>query len=522
MTDVDDDTSVQRPHVFGDYTLLTTLARGGMGSIHLAKRVGFRPDIQRFFVVKKLRRKHANARERRRFEDEARVVVTLNHRALCHVFDVGVVADEHYLAMELVEGVNLFQLLRAMGGGKLDARLALYIVDEVLDALDYAHRHKDPATGLALQIVHRDVSPHNVMLSFQGAVKLIDFGLVSSTLKQEQTVGGVVVGKVEYMSPEQARGEPLDARSDVYATAVILFELLSGRRFYEGMSKGALMTALVDGNHVPSFDGIDAPLAAVLRRALAGERDARTSSCADLQAELAAVAPRASSRELRDALQRALPDEHARLEELMRSFRDVVIEAPPDNENTRVTHIARSGERSDEQTQTRTADVSDQPTRIVPTPRATPVGQASAPAPSVPLALALVVALVSGAAVIGVWLLAREKPLEPVAVTLTTAPPPTPIIAEPDAGALVVDETIEEEEEAAAPTATKKRVKRSKPPLTPLPDLAAHMDYLARWCSRTSCAGRVLASRGKIPLLDVVGLRALRRDAEACVVECRR
>lgn len=562
MSDARDD--VERPKVFGDYYLLTTLARGGMGSIHLAKRLGFRSDIQRFFVVKKLRRGHANARELGRFHDEARVVVTLNHRALCHVFDVGVVNDEHYLAMELVEGVNLHHAMATM---KLAPALALYVIDEILDALDYAHRHRDPATGDALQIVHRDVSPHNVMLSFQGAVKLIDFGLVSSTLKQEHTVGGVVAGKVEYMSPEQARAEPLDARSDVYAAAVIAYELLSGRRFYEGMSKGAVMTAVVDGSHIPPFDAIAAvapALVAPLQSALAGEREARTSSCAALQAELAAAGPRASSRDLRDALERAMHDEKARLEALIRSFHNVGVDvdAQADDGNTQVTHIARSDEELDTKPPAR--DVSNEPTLIRPagdvveppsrspaaammttevtttTTVTNPTDPANDDAPvrrAVPLALA--VAALSAAAVIAIWFVVRgdqdghttrDVAVEVDAGSLLSGIAPVIMPKLVDAGSGVDDGALadglvdgDDDDDSTAPTTTRPRKhKRTRPPNTPLPDLAAHLDYLARWCSRTSCARPVLAARGRIPLLDVVGLRTLRRDAEACVLECRR
>jgi len=223
------------PRVFGDYHLLALLGQGGMGEIYLAKRMGFSRDIQRYCVVKTLREdKVRDPTFLKRFEDEARVVVTLNHRNICHVFDVGRVNDEHYLAMELIEGVSLQSLQRSMSrqGVKPAPALACYIVDEVLEALGYAHRHKDPRTRAPLEIVHRDVSPQNVMVTFEGEVKLIDFGLVESTLKQEHTAADMVVGKLLYMAPEQAQDEPVDARTDVFSAGVMLYELLLGERYY--------------------------------------------------------------------------------------------------------------------------------------------------------------------------------------------------------------------------------------------------------------------------------------------------
>lgn len=541
----DDDVSMERPSTFGEYHLLTTLAEGGMGSVHLAKRLGFRPDIQRFCVVKKLRRGRGNPGWLRRFHDEARVVVTLNHRALCHVFDVGIVNDEHYLAMELVEGVTLQKLMLEPTLG-LEPGLALYVIDEVLDALQYAHEHKDPASGEALMIVHRDVSPHNVMLSFQGGVKLIDFGLVSSTLKTEHTVAGVVVGKLEYMSPEQARGEPLDVRSDVYAAAVILFELLSGRRFYGALTKSAIMLQLVEGSYLPTFDGVDAALVPALTRALTAERDHRTASCAALQAELAAAGgPRASSRELRDALQRALPEEKSRLEALVRSFRDIGVGPAPFDANTQVTHIARSDELSSSGPHSSSPDVFPAPTR--PAPFAAAVAEVTTTMPD-PVrrgarsaALALAVATLSGSAIIVVWLLARGG--DPPAPPPVVAPNDVLVVSDPQRRAMEEDPApppIENavadagdaagvasavEAEGSPDAASKPPVRKSKrrPPMVALPDLAAQLDYLSRWCAtQVPCAGPVLSARGRIAVLDVVGLRALRRDAQACVLECRR
>ncbi len=226
------------PRAFGNYVLLAPLARGGMGEVFLAKHGSVR-GLEKHCVVKTLRPHLTDDREyTTRFIDEARIVVQLGHRNICHVFDVGTVGERYYLAMEYIAGKDLRALTHdvAEKGNVVNPGLALHVVCEVLEALDYAHRHADAATGRPLLLVHRDVSPQNVMLSWEGEVKLIDFGLAASTLKMEQTSPNVVMGKLSYMAPEQVRGERVDGRADLFAVGVMLYEMLVGERFYEGRS----------------------------------------------------------------------------------------------------------------------------------------------------------------------------------------------------------------------------------------------------------------------------------------------
>jgi serine/threonine protein kinase len=547
MADPREDTGVDRPRVFGDYHLLTTLARGGMGAIHLAKRLGFRPDIQLFCVVKTLRRSRHDVRAlQKRFEDEARVVVMLNHRAICHVFDVGIVDGEHYLAMELIEGISLRALWSELRRAQtpLSPGLALYVMDEVLDALSYAHTHKDPATGAPLHIVHRDVSPQNIMLSFQGGVKLIDFGLVSSSVNLEHTEGGLVGGKLEYMSPEQARGEPLHARSDVFSAAVVLFELLTGRRFYGEFSKGAVQHHLVEGGFTPSFEGMDPRVRDVLTRALAHEPKDRTESAAQLQSELSSCGvARASSRDLRELLQRVAPQAQAELAALQRGFRDVGVEDAA--HHSTVTHLARASEGAGSITAplaTETDTASSSATRSEPSePTAALLHRTPAPPARSSPWLAAAIAVAVAAVLTSAWVVWRRQgadtqaPLsdardaarlgdagsfEPDAGALQLT---APFVPAPDAG-LEVPTDDGPTDDTTPRAARKPRTPPAKPPTTPLPDLAAQFAYLERWCTaRTpACAKRVLGKREQVATLDVIGLRALRQDAESCVLACRR
>ena len=212
------------PIVFGNYLLLQAFARGGMGEVYLAKS-GAILGAEKYCVVKKLRPELMKDREYvARFIDEARIVVQLSHANICQVFDVGRVADEYYLAMEYVSGRDVRSLLvRAVEQGLvLDEASILQLIAETLSALDYAHR-RTTATGESLHLVHRDVSPQNVMVSFEGDVKLIDFGLASSRLKVERTQPNIVMGKMAYMAPEQARGDKINLRADVFAAGVILY-----------------------------------------------------------------------------------------------------------------------------------------------------------------------------------------------------------------------------------------------------------------------------------------------------------
>jgi serine/threonine-protein kinase len=160
----------------------------------------------------------------------------------------------------------------------------------VLDGLDYAH-HLTDEDGRPLAVVHRDVSPQNVMLSFDGDVKVIDFGLAASTIKVERTETNVVMGKVAYMPPEQVRGERADASADVFAVAVVAYELLVGRRYYEGVEQYALSGVVANGDHVPpGMATLDPALRAIIERALVADRGRRTRAAAALAEDLRAFA----------------------------------------------------------------------------------------------------------------------------------------------------------------------------------------------------------------------------------------
>ena len=192
------------PLRFGKYVLLKPMARGGMGAIFLA--AAGEPGFQKFCVVKKVIAEKTDRAKANRFLDEAKVVLRLSHANLVPTFDAGEVNGEFYIAMELVEGKDLREIWNRCVRTKtrIPLDVALHVAREIARALTYVHSHGD------LKLVHRDVAPPNILISYFGEVKLTDFGLARSVLKQENTAPGVVFGRASYLSPEQARGETAD------------------------------------------------------------------------------------------------------------------------------------------------------------------------------------------------------------------------------------------------------------------------------------------------------------------------
>lgn len=225
--------SVAPPPQLGRYRVVRRLGAGGMAEVFLARSAGAE-GVDKLLVVKRVLPTFARSQKfRSMFIDEAKVAMRLNHSNVVQVYAFEQAKDEFLLAMEFIDGLDVGRLVSAAKrkGTKFPYALAAYIVSEVAKGLDYAHHRKDEQ-GESLDIVHRDVSPQNVLLSYEGAVKIADFGIARARLVSEDT--GVIKGKFSYMSPEQARGTKIDKRSDVYALGVLLAELLMGRAMYAG------------------------------------------------------------------------------------------------------------------------------------------------------------------------------------------------------------------------------------------------------------------------------------------------
>jgi len=218
---------------FGPYRLVRQIAVGGMAEIHLAKTKGI-AGFEKYVALKMI---HPNFAEDDQFiqmlVDEAKIAVQLNHGNIAQTFDLGRVGETFYITMEYVDGADLYKLLRR--GSEIDLEMPLdvcaFVVKEVASALDHAHRKRDH-NNKSLGIVHRDVSPQNVLISYAGEVKLVDFGIAKATMKARQTAVGVIKGKYYYMSPEQAWGDPIDFRSDIFSAGIVLYEMLTGQMLY--------------------------------------------------------------------------------------------------------------------------------------------------------------------------------------------------------------------------------------------------------------------------------------------------
>ena len=254
----------------GRYELLRPLARGGMAEVYLARRKA--AGVEKWLVVKRIRAERAgDVRFLDLFVREARLSMSLAHQNIVPVFDFGRIDDQVFLAMERVEGKDLGSSLARAGARRLPPLVAAFVAGECCQALDYAHRRKSPE-GTALGIVHRDVTPRNVLLSWSGEVKLTDFGIAAIA---SDTTSTKLIGTPAYMAPEQARGEPVDARADVYALGLVLRELLTGTRGRPSDDRELTLAAARSGELVPWSATVPAPLVAIVDRAtspIAGDR----------------------------------------------------------------------------------------------------------------------------------------------------------------------------------------------------------------------------------------------------------
>jgi serine/threonine protein kinase len=268
----------------GRYELLHKIAAGGMAEIFLARQWG-QGGFFRDVVIKRLFPHYAEHEHAlRMFQDEARLLAELSHPNIPQVYDLGYADGYWYLAMEYVRGVSLADLCRAAAKGNkpMPLAVAIGIAHQVCMALHHAHERRD-REGRALRIVHRDVTPHNIMISLDAVAKVLDFGVAQTTARID-TDAGVVKGTYAYMGPEQVRGKALDKRADVFALGVILHELTTGRRLFRG-SDIQVMTQIVEQEVTPPsrvLPSYPPELEQIVLNALARDRGKRTPSTAHL------------------------------------------------------------------------------------------------------------------------------------------------------------------------------------------------------------------------------------------------
>jgi serine/threonine protein kinase/tetratricopeptide (TPR) repeat protein len=277
------------PLKLGRYDVIRRLGAGGMAEVYLARSRGAE-GVQKLVVVKRiLPAHHQSPRMRQMFIDEARLSMRLNHPNIVQVFDFNETDGGFLLCMEFVEGLDLGRLMSAakQRGQRLPPWVGAYIVMEAARGLHCAHERKGEDHS-PLDIVHRDVSPQNILLSYDGGVKVADFGIASAKMISEEA--GVIKGKFAYMSPEQARGEPVDRRTDIFALGICLHEILTGRALYAGLHGDDLLEVVRKGElEAPSMWASEVPpeLDAICVRALSKDRDQRFATARDMAGAIA-------------------------------------------------------------------------------------------------------------------------------------------------------------------------------------------------------------------------------------------
>ena len=265
---------------YGQYELVEKIASGGMAEVFKAKYRTF-GDIEKTVIIKRILPQFSTDDEFvRMFVDEAKISIALSHVNLVHTFDFGQTDGAYYLAMEYIEGADLQSVLRECHFRRIPIpmELSVLLIAEVLRGLDYAHRRIDPSTGIKMGIVHRDISPANIMIGYSGNVKVMDFGIAKAKTKTSSTQVGTLKGKYSYMSPEQARGDDVDFRSDIFSCGIILYELVTGVRPFRGKSELEILERVKSAKYDPPKSvnpHIPDRLAAILEQSLARDADNR-------------------------------------------------------------------------------------------------------------------------------------------------------------------------------------------------------------------------------------------------------
>lgn len=275
---------------FGKYTLIDRIAVGGMAEIFLARQAGLE-GFEKTIVIKRIR-PHLSKQASfvKMFLNEAKLAAQLNHPNIVQIYDLGKIGESYFIAMEYIFGRDMRRIIPKADtlGIPFPMVYALKIASSVCEGLYYAHQKVD-LYGNALNIVHRDVTPENIFVSFDGTVKVLDFGIAKAANQIEQTRAGEIKGKLSYMSPEQCMGKSLDCRSDLFSLGVVLYEWLTGFKLFTGDSEVAILKSITEGKiYAPSYFKADIPEAveAILMKALEKDREKRYQTAWDMQYDL--------------------------------------------------------------------------------------------------------------------------------------------------------------------------------------------------------------------------------------------
>ncbi|HLM75535.1 MAG TPA: serine/threonine-protein kinase, partial [Polyangiaceae bacterium] len=282
--------AVPEGSILDKYRLIAELGHGGMAEVFLAVASG-PAGFNKLVVIKQIRAELADDPEfLNMFLDEARLAARLSHPNVVQTNEVGHIGNRYFIAMEYLDGQPLNRILQRFKRDNAGMPLGMHmrILVDVLAGLHHAHELAD-YDGTPLEVVHRDVSPHNVFVTYDGQIKVVDFGIAKAMNSSSETRAGVIKGKVAYMSPEQARGDKVDRRSDIFAVGVMLWEAMTGQRLWKGLTDVAMLHRIIKGD-IPSPKTIKGDLSEkmveVCMKALAPTREDRYESAADFQSAL--------------------------------------------------------------------------------------------------------------------------------------------------------------------------------------------------------------------------------------------
>ncbi len=275
---------------YGNYLLLEKVATGGMAELFKAKRRGVQ-GFQKIVAIKRIL-PHLVENEEfvTMFIDEAKLAAQLNHPNIAQIYDLGKIEDTFYIAMEYVEGHDLRKILKKCKekGCYIPEPIVLFVASKVLSALDYAHRKKG-LDNKDLHIVHRDISPQNIILSLEGDVKLVDFGIAKAATKASQTQAGALKGKLLYMSPEQAWGEAVDKRSDLFSLGSVMYEALTGKKCFLADSEINILEKVRNVDYVPIREvnpRVSEKTARIIEKALTKDKKKRYQSAKEMEQDI--------------------------------------------------------------------------------------------------------------------------------------------------------------------------------------------------------------------------------------------
>jgi len=272
------------------YRVIDRLASGGMAEVFIAESAGIEGFKKKVAIKRVLPHLSEKKRFIAMFLDEARLSAHLSHSNVVQVFDIGVGDNTYFIVMEYVNGADLKQVIKSVvdQGRRFPIEAALFVCAKMCEGLAYAHECRGEQ-GELLNVVHRDISPPNVLVSEHGEIKIVDFGLAKASTQLEKSEAGIIKGKFSYLSPEAAHGQEVDARADIFAVGIILWELLAGRRLFQGKSDYETVKQ-VQAAKVPPISQLhpeaDSALESILARALARDRDKRYASARALGGDL--------------------------------------------------------------------------------------------------------------------------------------------------------------------------------------------------------------------------------------------